>query len=227
MSAEEQSHVAEVMPNMGARLFAAKDSEAPETLRSLAFRQNPDEPWYDTLNSPVWRTAEIASGNGHGNARGVARIYAAMARGGELDGVRLMSKDSVERMTTEQHNQVEQLQDRPYHQALGVLLNTPEAVYMGPNPRAFGHHGNWRLDRLRRPRRPGRLLLCGQQDARRRRQRPPRPPADRRAVFGGRLGSGSTTKGQSGPSRPPLNRAAAGAPAGAAQGSCRRPFPRP
>ena len=25
--------------------------------------------------------------------------------------------------------------------ALGVLLNTPEAVYMGPNPRAFGHHG--------------------------------------------------------------------------------------
>jgi len=141
MSAEEQSHVAEVMPNMGARLFAAKDAEAPETLRSLAFRQNPDEPWYDTLNSPVWRSAEIASGNGHGNARGVARIYAAMARGGELDGVRLMSPDSVEKMIVEQHHQIEQLQDRPYHQALGVLLNTPEAVYMGPNPRAFGHHG--------------------------------------------------------------------------------------
>ena len=31
--------------------------------------------------------------------------------------------------------------DQPYHQALGVLLNTPEAVYMGPNPRAYGHHG--------------------------------------------------------------------------------------
>jgi CubicO group peptidase (beta-lactamase class C family) len=61
--------------------------------------------------------------------------------GGEIDGVRLMSKDSIERMITEQHHQVEQLQDRPYHQALGVLLNTPEAVYMGPNPRAFGHHG--------------------------------------------------------------------------------------
>jgi len=71
----------------------------------------------------------------------VARVYAAMARRGELDGVRLMSPDSIERMTTEQHNQVEQLQDRPYHQALGVLLNTPEAVYMGPNPRSFGHHG--------------------------------------------------------------------------------------
>jgi CubicO group peptidase (beta-lactamase class C family) len=141
MTAEEQSHVAEVMPNMDARLFAAKDAEAPETLRSLAFRQNPDEPWRTTLNSRVWREAEIASGNGHGNARGVSRIYGAMARGGELDGVRLMSKAGIERMITEQHHQTELLQDRPYHQALGVLLNTPEAVYMGPNPRSFGHHG--------------------------------------------------------------------------------------
>ncbi len=44
-------------------------------------------------------------------------------------------------MITEQHNQIELLQERPYHQALGVLLNTPEAVYMGPNKRSFGHHG--------------------------------------------------------------------------------------
>ena len=44
-------------------------------------------------------------------------------------------------MITEQHNQTEALQDRPYHQALGLLLNTPEAVYMGPNMRSFGHHG--------------------------------------------------------------------------------------
>ena len=141
MSGDEQDRCAEVIPNMGARLFAAKDSEAPETLRGLAFRQNPDEPWIDTLNSSTWKIVEIASGNGHGNARGVARIYSALSVGGEIDGVRLMSKDSIERMITEQHNQTELLQERPYHQALGVLLNTPTAVYMGPNPRAFGHHG--------------------------------------------------------------------------------------
>jgi len=35
-------------------------------------------------------------------------------------------------MITEQHNITELMQDRPYHQALGILLNTPEAVYMGP-----------------------------------------------------------------------------------------------
>ena len=141
MRHDEQTRIAEVIPNMGARLFAAKDAEAPETLRNLAFQQNPDEPWIQTLNSAVWKVAEIASGNGHGNARGVARIYSALSVGGEIDDVTLMSKGSIEQMITEQHNQTELLQERPYHQALGVLLNTPAAVYMGPNPRSFGHHG--------------------------------------------------------------------------------------
>jgi CubicO group peptidase (beta-lactamase class C family) len=140
MSEHDQARVAEVMPNMEARLFAAKEVEQ-DTLRSKAFVQNPAEPWPVTLNSRQWREAEIASGNGHANARGVARMYGAFARGGELDGVRLSSPASIEAMITEQHNITELMQDRPYHQALGVLLNTPEAVYMGPNPRAFGHHG--------------------------------------------------------------------------------------
>jgi CubicO group peptidase (beta-lactamase class C family) len=151
MDEQQQAHVAEVLPNTGARLFAAKDQAVPDkpttpegwqdgaVLRSFAFLQNPHEPWHTTMNSPVWRTCEIASGSGHGNARGVARIYGATV--GEVDGISLMSKDRLEAMITEQHNQTELLQERPYHQAMGVLLNTPEAVYMGPNRRSFGHHG--------------------------------------------------------------------------------------
>ena len=151
MDEQQQAHVAEVLPNTGARLFAAKDQAVPDkpttpegwqdgaVLRSFAFLQNPREPWHTTMNSPVWRTCEIASGSGHGNARGVARIYGATV--GEVDGVSLMSKARLEAMITEQHNQTELLQERPYHQAMGVLLNTPEAVYMGPNMRSFGHHG--------------------------------------------------------------------------------------
>ncbi|WP_439334119.1 hypothetical protein, partial [Stenotrophomonas maltophilia] len=75
-----------------------------------------------------------ASANGHGNARAVARLYGAVARGGELDGVRVLSGSAIDRMTTEQHNMTEIMQNRPYHQALGVLLNTETAVWMGPNP---------------------------------------------------------------------------------------------
>ncbi|HMB72928.1 MAG TPA: serine hydrolase domain-containing protein [Gammaproteobacteria bacterium] len=141
MSDKEQAFVAEVMPNMEAKLFAAKDHADQTSLRALAFRQNPDEPWAVTMNRREWRTVEVASGSGHGNARGVARIYGALGNGGDLDGVHIMSEGQIEAMITEQHNQVEALQDRPYHQALGVLLNTPEAVYMGPNMRSFGHHG--------------------------------------------------------------------------------------
>jgi CubicO group peptidase (beta-lactamase class C family) len=151
MNAAEQAHIAEVLPNTSARLFAAKDQAVPEkpttpegwqdgaVLRSFAFLQNPAEPWYDTMNSPRWREVEIASGSGHGNARGVARIYGATV--GAVDGISLLSKPQLEAMITLQHNQTELLQDRPYRQALGVLLNTPEAVFMGSNPRSFGHHG--------------------------------------------------------------------------------------
>jgi len=141
MTDEEQSFVAEVMPNMEAKLFAAKDGADQTSLRALAFKQNPNEPWATTMNRREWRTVEIASGSGHGNARGVARIYGALGAGGSLDGVTIMSKRQIEAMITEQHNQTEALQERPYHQALGLLLNTPQAVYMGPNMRSFGHHG--------------------------------------------------------------------------------------
>jgi CubicO group peptidase (beta-lactamase class C family) len=151
MDEQQQAHVAEVLPNTGARLFAAKDTALPEkpttpegwqdgvVLRKFAFLQNPAEPWHTTMNSPVWRTCEIASGSGHGNARGVARIYGATV--GVVDGISLMSKGQLEAMIAEQHNQIELLQERPYHQANGVLLNTPAAVFMGPNMRSFGHHG--------------------------------------------------------------------------------------
>jgi CubicO group peptidase (beta-lactamase class C family) len=141
MSAAEQATVSEVMPNMGARLFAAKDHDDQTSLRSLAFRQNPLEPWAATMNSKIWLTCEVASGSGHGNARGVAKIYGVLGNGGTQDGVTVLSQRGIEDMIVEQHNQTESFQDRPYHQALGLLLNTPEAVYMGPNRRSFGHHG--------------------------------------------------------------------------------------
>ena len=44
MTASEQAHVAEVMPNMDAKLFAAKDGADQTSLRALAFKQNPIDP---------------------------------------------------------------------------------------------------------------------------------------------------------------------------------------
>ncbi|MEO8528102.1 MAG: serine hydrolase domain-containing protein [Pseudolysinimonas sp.] len=141
LPSSEHHRVAELIPNPGSRLIAAKDAEPADSLRALAFAQNPPGPWGALLNSAAWREMEMPSGSGHGTARAVSRIYSALARGGELDGVRLMSSASVARMATVQHDQIELLQERHYRQGLGVLLNSPDAVYMGPNPDSFGHHG--------------------------------------------------------------------------------------
>ncbi len=140
LSEHDQARAAELIPNMDAKLLAAREVEK-DNLLGKAFTQNPDLTWAQTMNSRPWRESEIASGNGHGNARSVARIYGAHARGGEVDGIRIVSRASIEAMIKEQHNQVELMQQRPYHQALGVLLNSPVAVFMGPNARSFGHHG--------------------------------------------------------------------------------------
>lgn len=141
LPAAEHPRVARLMPAPGLRLLAAKDGEAPDALRALAFFQNPDEEWETTLNSAAWRECEMASGSGHGNARSVARIYGALVAPGAIDDVTLMSRASMHEMATMQHDMIELLQERHYRQGLGVLLNSPDAVHMGPNPASFGHHG--------------------------------------------------------------------------------------
>ena len=49
-----------------------------------------------SMNLPALRGLEIPAGNGSGDARSLARMYAALAQGGELDGTRLVSAQSVE-----------------------------------------------------------------------------------------------------------------------------------
>lgn len=136
----DMARCAELVPTTEGTLFARRNSE-PDSLIGKGFLQHPNESIDVTLNSLQWRTAEITSANGHGTARAVATAYGAIARGGELNGVKIMSEATIADMLTEQHNQTEQMQQRPYHQARGVLLNTPTSVWMGPNAKAFGHHG--------------------------------------------------------------------------------------
>jgi CubicO group peptidase (beta-lactamase class C family) len=140
LSEADEQRCATLVPTVEGTLFARKDSE-PDSLLAKGFLQHPREPIDVTLNSRGWRTAEIVSANGHGTARSIAKLYGAVARGGTLGKVRLMGPETVAAMITEQHNQTEKMQNRPYHQGRGILLNTPESVWMGPNPRAFGHHG--------------------------------------------------------------------------------------
>lgn len=115
-------------------IFAAP----PDTLLGQAWAQlNVGE----DFNSLGWRSLPNSSAHGHGNARAVARFFGALARGGEVDGVRLLSGDAMRRMTAIQHTMTEQVMGRTYNQALGLLRNSPHIIWMGPNRNAFGHHG--------------------------------------------------------------------------------------
>lgn len=51
-----------------------------------------------------WRSAEIGGANGHTNARALARIQSVLACGGEVDGIRLLSPETVELAFQEQCN---------------------------------------------------------------------------------------------------------------------------
>jgi CubicO group peptidase (beta-lactamase class C family) len=71
------------------RLAMNLDSPAGKTLTGPAATA-------DAANTPAWRNAEIGAANGHGNARSVARILSVLARGGEVDGVRLLSEKTID-----------------------------------------------------------------------------------------------------------------------------------
>ena len=54
-----------------------------------------------------WRRADIGAANGHGNARSLARLQSAVACGGEVDGIRLLSPQTIDRIFEVQSNGID------------------------------------------------------------------------------------------------------------------------
>ena len=113
------------------------DQSAPESPLGRAMAQMPPA----DFNTDRFRSAEMPSINGIGTARGVARLFGALARGGSLDGVRLLGGPALAQATAEQWHGGEELVGHTRRMALGYLLNLPGHVAMGTSPRAFGHTG--------------------------------------------------------------------------------------
>jgi len=98
------------------------------------------------VNSARWRSAEIPAANGHGTARGLARVYGALANGGQIDDVRIVRPESIERMREPQPEGVDlfiglAMGGIAFRWNLGFMPNIMNVIY-GPNPRAFGHTGH-------------------------------------------------------------------------------------
>ena len=126
----------EVCKPLGAEAYMGAPPEIDRRLADVL--PQPARPGID-------RRAEIPASNGYSNARSLARIFSALACGGELDGVHVLDKQTIEDATAS-------VVTGPWHESMfspvlaqirfgrGFQLNS-ELMYMGPNPQALGHSG--------------------------------------------------------------------------------------
>jgi CubicO group peptidase (beta-lactamase class C family) len=89
------------------------------------------------FNSREVHAAEIPAANGIGSARALARLYAATV--GEVDGIRLLTPDTVAEATREQSNGPDKVLFLETRFGSGFFLSSSFSPLFGPN--SFGHAG--------------------------------------------------------------------------------------
>jgi CubicO group peptidase (beta-lactamase class C family) len=95
-------------------------------------------------NREATRRAVIPAANGVGTAREIARFYACLANGGELEGVRMLEPETVDALRTCQaETPADGTLGSPARYGLGVFLGGVHTAAFGAYPpgSAFGHAG--------------------------------------------------------------------------------------
>jgi CubicO group peptidase (beta-lactamase class C family) len=116
------------------------DGDTPIGEQALRVLANPMMSAEASWTGP-WRQAEIPAANGHGNARAVATIQAAIANGGEAGGIRLLSAATCERILEEQAYGTDLVLGVPIKFGIGYGLPSPE-MPISPSGRAC-FWGGW------------------------------------------------------------------------------------
>ena len=128
-----------VAETLGPRRPPTPSGSQPSDLAMSALRNPATGPLVP--NRRDWRAAELPAANGQASAQGLARLYAALAGGGALDGVRILSPETLAQLTAPAapHGRRDQFLGFTDCWAMGLMLNTPRLY--GPNPNSFGHSG--------------------------------------------------------------------------------------
>lgn len=134
--AAERHRVSEVLPNPGSVAAKATDTLVRSWLRIL-----PQPDILGLMNGSEHGHEVMPSAFGRGNARAIGKVYAALSMGGTLDGVTIMSPETLKKATTLQWEGKCGLTDRELRGAIGFFLNAPDYLPAGPNKNAFGHFG--------------------------------------------------------------------------------------
>ena len=112
---------------------------------------DPASVMFKTLSNPLpdasaswtdgWRQAEIGAANGQGNARSAARIQSVLAGGGEVDGIRLLSPRTIDKIFEVQSHGVDLVLGVPIKMGVGYGLPIPELPYIPDGKVCFW--GGW------------------------------------------------------------------------------------
>ena len=97
-------------------------------------------PWSAPLrNDPRYYATEIPSANGHGTARAIAKLYAAYACDGNIDGAQILSPMAYAELTKPRIKGPDLVLPFDLDWRAGVLGNAQG--FYGPNTDALGHSG--------------------------------------------------------------------------------------
>ncbi|MCV7069074.1 beta-lactamase family protein [Mycolicibacterium farcinogenes] len=87
---EDHQRIADIIP-------ADQPLDLPlDQLPEIALKTFAGTPSPEIANTAAWRAADIGAGNGHGNARALARILSVISLGGTVNGVTLLKPGTVE-----------------------------------------------------------------------------------------------------------------------------------
>ena len=88
----------------------------------------PDSSGAAIAESTAWRRADIGAANGHGNARALVRALSPISLGGTVNGVQLLSPDTIDLIFEEQSNGTDLVLMIPLRFGIGFGLPCPESV---------------------------------------------------------------------------------------------------
>ena len=150
LPAENESRVSPLTGGFSA-LGGDGDSEMdPETAASLAALIGPDSMLgkalsgggafanTDDFNTPAVHAAEIPAAGGIGDARSIARMYAACV--GEVDGIRLLTPEQIADATT-QRTEGPDIVILNLDLQFGLGFFVPSSLLQLGGPKSFGHFG--------------------------------------------------------------------------------------
>jgi CubicO group peptidase (beta-lactamase class C family) len=137
LPASEHGRCAEVIwaPGDLSSYLTTDGKEGDELMEMTSYVNPPGLSSIGVVNTPEWRSAEVPSTNGHGTARGVARVYAAL-----LEPDRLLSPEILAEATRAQSTGPCPMLHDEMSFGLGFQPTTAGRPF-GPNPRSFGHFG--------------------------------------------------------------------------------------